>query len=50
MIVDYAVEYGAAPDGSQLALPWSESRGHVPGRSPPTAATARPPSSMTCTA
>ena len=51
IVLDYAVERGAAPDGPQLAPAIERVRrraGRVPARSPPTAATARPPSSGTC--
>jgi transposase, IS5 family len=52
IILDYAVEYGAAPDGPQLA-PAVHRISRAPAvcraRSPPTAATASPPSNTTCT-
>jgi hypothetical protein len=52
IILDYAVEYGAAPDGPQLA-PVVHRISRAPAvcraRSPPTAATASPPSNTTCT-
>ena len=52
IVVDYTVERGAAPDGPQLAPAIERVRrraGRCPARSPPTAATARPPSNETCT-
>ena len=53
IILDYGVEYGAAPDGPQLAPAIEPDRAAAPAacraRSPPTAATASPRSSGTCT-
>jgi len=43
IVLDYSVEYGAAPDGPQLVPAVSRvahRAGRVPARSPPTAATA----------
>jgi IS5 family transposase len=51
IILDYAVEYGAAPDGRSSRPPSSGSAAAPdarPARSPPTAATASPPTSTTC--
>jgi IS5 family transposase len=51
IVLDYSVEHGAAPDGPQLAPPRSGSPSApagCPARSPPTAATVRPLSSVTC--
>jgi hypothetical protein len=52
IVLDYAVEYGAVPDSPQLA-PAIERVARRAGvccaRSPPTAATVRPPSNTTCT-
>jgi hypothetical protein len=51
IVVDYSVECGAVPDGPQL-VPFitrvARRTGLCPPRSPPTAATARPPSNETC--
>jgi len=52
IVLDYGVEYGAAPDGPQLvpAITLVARRtGRMPARSPPTAVTASPPSNATCT-
>jgi hypothetical protein len=52
IVVDYTVEYGAAPDGPQLAPAIERVRRRAagcPARSPPTAATGRSPSNGTCT-
>jgi len=52
VIVDHVLEQGNPPDAPQLAPPStgsSSAPGGIPGRSPPTAATARNPSRMTCT-
>ena len=53
IVLDYTVEYGAAPDGPQLApaikrIP-RRAGPRARARSPPTAATASPPSNATCT-
>ena len=51
IILDYSVEYGAAPDGPQLAPAVQRAaaaRAACRARSPPTVATASPPSSVTC--
>jgi IS5 family transposase len=52
IVVDYSVECGAAPDGRSWHPPSNAStagQAGCPERSPPTAATARPRSSETCT-
>ena len=51
IILDYTVEYGAAPDGPQLAPAIeriTRRAAACPARSPLTAATASPPSNVTC--
>jgi IS5 family transposase len=52
IILDHVLEQGNPADGPQLAPPSAESSGGraaSPGPLPPTAATARNPSKMTCT-
>ena len=53
IVLDYAVEYGAAPGraaaGARHQAGHPPRRAACPARSPPTAATASPPSNVTCT-